>query len=62
MHGFDDSISLDLAPLSVIYLKPYPYQKPKSMLIPDKEDKKRKKTTGKKKKITDKIINDNTML
>ena len=48
MHGFDDSISLDLAPLSVIYLKPYPYQKPKSMLIPDKEDKKRKKTTGKK--------------
>ena len=54
MHGFDDSISL--------YLKPYPYQKPKSMLIPDKEDKKRKKTTGKKKKITDKIINDNTML
>ena len=62
MHGFDDSISLDLAPLSVIYLKPYPYQRPKSMLIPDKEDKKRKKTTGKKKKITDKIINDNTML
>ena len=62
MHGFDDSISLDLAPLSVIYLKPYPDQKPKSMLIPDKEDKKRKKTTGKKKKITDKIINDNTML
>lgn len=62
MHGFDDSISFDLAPLSVIYLKPYPYQKPKSMLIPDKEDKKRKKTTGKKKKITDKIINDNTML
>ena len=62
MHGFDDSISLDLAPLSVIYLKPYPYQKPKSMLIPDKEDKKRKKTTVKKKKITDKIINDNTML
>lgn len=62
MHGFDDSISLDLASLSVIYLKPYPYQKPKSMLIPDKEDKKRKKTTGKKKKITDKIINDNTML
>ena len=62
MHGFDDSISLDLAPLSVIYLKPYPYQKPKSMLIPDKEDKKRKKTTGKKKKIPDKIINDNTML
>ena len=62
MHGFDDSISLDLAPLSVIYLKPYPYQKPKSMLIPDKEDKKRKKTTGKKKKITDKSINDNTML
>ena len=62
MHGFDDSISLDLAPLSVIYLKPYPYQKPKSMLIPDKEDKKRKMTTGKKKKITDKIINDNTML
>ena len=62
MHGFDDSISLDLAPLSVIYLKPYPYQKPKSMLIPDKEDKKRKKTTGKKKKITDNIINENTML
>lgn len=62
MHGFDDSISLDLAPLSVIYLKPYAYQKPKSKLIPEKEDKRQKKISGKKKKITDKIINDNTMV
>ncbi len=27
MHGFDDSISLDLAPLSVIYLRPVPKKK-----------------------------------
>ena len=27
MHGFDDSISLDLAPLSVIYIKPVPKKK-----------------------------------
>ncbi|MBQ7046193.1 MAG: 1,4-alpha-glucan branching protein GlgB, partial [Oscillospiraceae bacterium] len=30
MHGFEDSISLDLAPLSVIYLKPVPAKKPKA--------------------------------
>ncbi len=30
MHGFDNSISLSIAPLSVIYLKPVPIKKIKS--------------------------------
>ena len=50
MHGFDDSISLDLAPLSVIYLKPCRDQKPKIIPILEKEEKKSVKPASAKKK------------
>ena len=39
MHGFDDSISLTLAPLSVIYLKYAPVKKRKVKTIKSKTKK-----------------------
>jgi len=43
MHGFDDSISIDLAPLSVIYLKPVPKPKKKITAVEKSDDKKTNK-------------------
>ncbi|MCM1227267.1 MAG: 1,4-alpha-glucan branching protein GlgB [Clostridium sp.] len=55
MHGFDDSISLDLAPLSVIYLKPYPAPKPKKKSEKDKKEAKSEKDSVKTAAKTDKL-------
>ena len=43
MHGFDDSISIDLAPLSVIYLKPVPKPKKKNTAVEKSDNKKTNK-------------------
>lgn len=51
MHGFDESISMTLAPLSVIYLKYAPVRK-KAVDVTDK------KTTGSKKKVVVKKISE----
>ncbi len=48
MHGFDDSISLDLAPLSVIYLKPIPKPKLKKTVYVEKTKKSEKTIKAKK--------------
>lgn len=50
MHGFDDSISLDLAPLSVIYLKPIPKAKVKKTVYVENVEKDEKKLKKKNKK------------
>lgn len=50
MHGFDDSISLDLAPLSVIYLKPIPKPKPVKRVYVEKTENNSVKAKVKKKK------------
>ena len=53
MHGFDDSISIDLAPLSVIYIKPIPKPKVEKRVYVEKKDNsqpKKAKVTKKKSK------------
>ncbi len=50
MHGFDDSISLDLAPLSVIYLKPIPKPQPKKRVYVEKKNESSTKAKVTKKK------------
>jgi len=50
MHGFDDSISIDLAPLSVIYIKPIPKPKVVKKVYVEKEEPKKAKVTKKKSK------------
>ncbi|MGN0621096.1 MAG: 1,4-alpha-glucan branching protein GlgB [Porcipelethomonas sp.] len=49
MHGFDDSISLSIAPLSVIYLKPVPMKKPKPTAARPKTAKAKTKAIKKRK-------------
>ena len=49
MHGFDDSISIDLAPLSVIYLKPIPKPKVVRTVYVEKTKTAKKDKAAKKK-------------
>ncbi|MGN0612747.1 MAG: 1,4-alpha-glucan branching protein GlgB, partial [Porcipelethomonas sp.] len=49
MHGFDDSISIDIAPLSVIYLKPIPKPKVVKTVYVEKSGHESKKAKAVKK-------------
>ena len=48
MHGFDDSISIDIAPLSVIYLKYVPKKKTVEKILEKKTEKGPEKASVKK--------------
>ena len=48
MHGFDDSISIDIAPLSVIYLKYVPKKKTVEKTLEKKTEKGPEKASVKK--------------